>query len=452
MVQGAGIQQGSIADVIEVGCNPAYAGDTIRLSAEQLYARCGGKLSWSSPYPYADTTGSSTTVALDAAGEATVALWGGPSCVPGESVLMAAMEQAPFETVTTSFTVLPEQETSPGVSTLPSSQAANIAHDSVATIVEVGFTSAEAGAYVRIASGQLYARCLGAPHLKWIGPDETELGSSTAELTKVKLDGHGNAFVVVLGGASCAEGASLLEADLESTPYTTYATAFTINPPPHHPIAKKLDLTWEGEARLLAADETFQMALGSSFYGETEGPLKVETYPGTVTCSPTVGPWSGIGGVDLTNNEPTDTVEMNYAAGSLNGEATCTNTTGLGASAKVSLIPEQAVLSLSGAKEKAELRARSSAEPIYLGISYSGGVGCVYSATTLKGTLKLEPYALEPIWHQISLNFEKQKLKLLREYSAPECSKKATISAPFFFQSHGDFGFGEWYIIFGSLI
>ena len=194
------------------------------------------------------------------------------------------------------------------------------------------------------------------------------------------------------------------------------------------------------------------MALGSSFYGETQGPLKVETNPGTVTCPPTVGPWSGIGGVDLTNNEATDTVEMTDAAGSLNGEATCTNTTGLGASANGYVIPEKAVLNLSGAKEKATLRAKSSTEPIYLGISYSGGIGCVYSATTLKGTLKLEPYALEPIWHQISLNFEKQKVKLLKEYSAPECSKKATISAPFFFQSHGDFGFGAGYIIFGSLV
>ena len=33
VAQGAGTQQGSVADVIEVGCNPAYAGDTISVSA-----------------------------------------------------------------------------------------------------------------------------------------------------------------------------------------------------------------------------------------------------------------------------------------------------------------------------------------------------------------------------------------------------------------------------------
>ena len=47
----------------------------------------------------------------------------------------------------------------------------------------------------------------------------------------MELDNDGNAFVIVIGDASCAEGPSLIEADLLSKPFTTFMTNFTIQPP-----------------------------------------------------------------------------------------------------------------------------------------------------------------------------------------------------------------------------
>jgi hypothetical protein len=47
----------------------------------------------------------------------------------------------------------------------------------------------------------------------------------------VQLDNDGNAFVIAIGDASCAPGPSLIEADLESKPFTTYTSTFTVLPP-----------------------------------------------------------------------------------------------------------------------------------------------------------------------------------------------------------------------------
>ena len=47
----------------------------------------------------------------------------------------------------------------------------------------------------------------------------------------VELDNDGNATAIVLGGPSCAAGESLIAAHLESAPYTTVTTGFTVLPP-----------------------------------------------------------------------------------------------------------------------------------------------------------------------------------------------------------------------------
>jgi len=84
---------------------------------------------------------------------------------------------------------------------------------------------------VHISSEELYQRCRIAPHLYWI-LENGQIVPETPELTRlVQLDNDGNAFVIVLGDSSCAPGASLIEADLESKPFTTLTTYFTIEPP-----------------------------------------------------------------------------------------------------------------------------------------------------------------------------------------------------------------------------
>jgi len=47
----------------------------------------------------------------------------------------------------------------------------------------------------------------------------------------IYLDDNGNGFVVLEGTDSCAEGTSLIEADLEESPFTTETATFTVEAP-----------------------------------------------------------------------------------------------------------------------------------------------------------------------------------------------------------------------------
>ncbi len=145
----------------------------------------------------------------------------------GESLVSSHLEESPGTSVTTSLTVLPPKPTTPGVWALPSSQVEVGDYSNSATIVQVEFPPAYAEKNVVISDEELYAHCEG--HLYWIGPDETPIG--VGEAATVKLDNDGNAFVVVLGGPSCAAGATEIEASLETAPYTTYTNGFTVLPP-----------------------------------------------------------------------------------------------------------------------------------------------------------------------------------------------------------------------------
>ena len=231
MDQGEFKKSSSIADVVEVECEPVFAEHTIRFSSQELFSRCQHHLTWSLPYPYNPVSGSGFTVTLDNDGNATAVIMGGPGCAAGESLISAHMEQAPFTTVTTAFTVLPPRPTPPGVTASPKEEVENEVTSSVATIVQVEFPPVFAEAYVNINAEQLYSAL---PHARrnWCGSARVaKLGEGVDTINGVQLDNDGNAFVVLLGGGSCASGTSLIEASLEDAPYTTYTTTFTILPP-----------------------------------------------------------------------------------------------------------------------------------------------------------------------------------------------------------------------------
>jgi hypothetical protein len=194
---------------------------------------------WSLPYPYKPVSGSGFTVTLDNDGNATAVILGGPGCAPGESLISAHMEQAPFTTVTSAFTVLaPRPTLSPRVTATPKEEVETEDTSSVATIVQVEFPPVYAEAYVNVNAEQLYSRCHIPPKLVWVGEGGELLGQGVDTINGVQLDNDGNAFVVLLGGGSCASGSSLIEASLEDAPYTTYTTTFTILPPqPTLPVA-----------------------------------------------------------------------------------------------------------------------------------------------------------------------------------------------------------------------
>jgi hypothetical protein len=240
MDQGEFTEASSVADVIEIECEPVYAEQRVTVSDRELFSRCADETSWASP-PWSGkagpTEGAKTEEpVLDNDGRAIVVLWGGPSCAAGETLITAHLDAAPFTTVATVFTVLPPRPTTPGVQALPQEQVESETGSEAATIVQVEFPPVFAEEPVNINASQLFSRCHEGAKLIWIGPNEepllTNLGTDFGEeVSGIKLDNDGNAFAVLLAGPSCAAGESQIEASLEHAPYTTYTTTFTIKAP-----------------------------------------------------------------------------------------------------------------------------------------------------------------------------------------------------------------------------
>ncbi len=236
VAQGVGAAAGSVADVIEISCEN-YAHKELRVESSQLYARCHNQLRWLPVYE--TTPGPSSmgvTATTDANGNAAVVAFGGPECAAGESLVSVSMEEPPFETITASFNVLAAAATTPGITAMPSTAVGYERNSHLATIAEAEVQTRALGGHVQISSAELSARCSGG--LDWLGPDGVLLASGVDSLSNVALDRFGNAFVVILDTKACVSGESILEADLEQSPFTTYTTTFTIAPPP--PIVLKL--------------------------------------------------------------------------------------------------------------------------------------------------------------------------------------------------------------------
>jgi hypothetical protein len=229
MDEGEFKEASSVADIVEVECSAVYAEHYVTLSSQELYSRCAHRIRWESVEALEGAGPSLSKVQLDDDGNATVAVWGGPSCAAGESLITAELEEAPYTTVTTGFTVLPPQPSTPELKTLPETQVENATISSVVTIVQVEFPPVYAEHYVRVSANELWRRCGEGVHLGWWGPDWTFI--SSAPSVQVKLDNDGNAFLVLYGYYSCAAGPSLIEASLEHAPYTTETTTFTVEPP-----------------------------------------------------------------------------------------------------------------------------------------------------------------------------------------------------------------------------
>ena len=85
------------------------------------------------PEPVLTRRGRSVELTLDADGNATVALIAGPECQAGESLVSLHMDEGEYNTYTTSFTVLPPNDTALGVTAMPSHQVEDSESSSVAT-------------------------------------------------------------------------------------------------------------------------------------------------------------------------------------------------------------------------------------------------------------------------------------------------------------------------------
>lgn len=220
----------SLADIVEVECEPVYSGAEVEISDTELYSRCKGNLLWSEIVPFEPTKGPSIKVKLDDDGSAIAVLFGGPGCAAGETLLVADLEAGPHTTVHTEFEVIAPKPTKPGVYAEPPKQVETDFSSDVATIVHIEFPAGFAEQYVNVKTS-LYSHCAEAPHLIWVGPDGKIEAVETNTLEHLQLDDDGNAFVVLLGGESCASGPALIETSLEEAPNTTYFTYFEVEPP-----------------------------------------------------------------------------------------------------------------------------------------------------------------------------------------------------------------------------
>ena len=221
-------QHSSIADIIQVECQPIYSEAWVTIDATQLSNACQGTLSWAFPPFGPSHEGPQFNVQLDNDGNAIAALWGGPSCAPSTDRISASLNAPPFTTVATSFTILPPLNTKPGVTANPKSIVEDSVYSAAATVIQVEFPSVYAEKFVTIKSDELFTRCGGL--LSWWGPEETSLATNVPEVT-VQLDNNGNAFAVAIAGPSCASGNSTVTADLTTVPYTTEVGHFVILSP-----------------------------------------------------------------------------------------------------------------------------------------------------------------------------------------------------------------------------
>src|SRR5437588_377312 len=128
IAQGERSTAATVADVIEVECNPALYGTNskIKLIASQLFERCGGHLKWYLPNQPAEglipegfrkSEGIGVSLRLDADGNGTAVVLAGPNCQAsqvGEILITAHTEEEPFVSFATGFAVLPPVPTTPG--------------------------------------------------------------------------------------------------------------------------------------------------------------------------------------------------------------------------------------------------------------------------------------------------------------------------------------------------
>jgi hypothetical protein len=232
VAQGELSTNATVADVVEVECNPSLYGTESRLKIEdpQLFSACKGNVTWFALNPFKEAKKSIGVEAeVDVDGNATVAVLAGPGCSVAETFVTVHEEEFPFESFFAGFNVRPTQVTPPGLTAMPEVEVEDAATSSFATIVEAEFADA-AEQKIRISSEELFHRCQVAPHLKWVRMNG-EVLSDTPEVKGVELDNDGNAFVIAIGDASCAEGESQISADEESKPFATELTNFTILPP-----------------------------------------------------------------------------------------------------------------------------------------------------------------------------------------------------------------------------
>jgi len=242
IAQGEFGESATVGDVIEVSCDPFVysAGEEVSVTASQLYGRCH-TISWYKPNENGEdevvTDSRSVNLKLDTNGNANVGLIAGPNCMVGESLITVDEVSAPYETYTTSFQVLPTENTEEKLTMTPASQVEDSASSGVVTIAQAEFPG-NGEKNVRIGAKQLYDRCHAGDKLEIVQSNRNIVESAPELLNAIKLDNNGNGFVLIMGSDSCLEGKSLIESDLEEGEFKTQTAVFLTEAPRVRPEGK----------------------------------------------------------------------------------------------------------------------------------------------------------------------------------------------------------------------
>jgi hypothetical protein len=253
--QGEGFTASSVADIIEVECEPGYEEASATISSQELQSRCH-TLIWGRinqiTGEWEGIKSPKVTTVLDNADNATVVVFGGPSCSTGSSLVSAHLNEAPAETFTTNFAVLQPQSSKPGITALDPPATSTIGNgmkvedsnfSDVATIVQLEFEKRYAEKEVILNAEQLYFDCpVGtglSVHVTAVGPEGFVLALAGEEgvvrlpkFSPFTLNNNGNAFVVLLASQSCTPATLGIEASVNAPPgFTTYETPFTVLEP-----------------------------------------------------------------------------------------------------------------------------------------------------------------------------------------------------------------------------
>jgi len=235
IAQGEFESSATVADVIEVSCDPyTYsAGAPVTITASQLYSRCKGDVTWYDPNEdgeFTNGSGRSFEVHLDVNGNANVALIAGPNCMVGESLITVDENESPFETFTTNYRITPTENTTPGLFMTPAAQVEDAESSAVITIAQAEYKGSSES-HVRLGYEQLADRCEKGPGAIVIKADREQVPYEEELENAIELDNNSNGFAIIAGVDSCAEGKSLIESDLESSPFTTQTAEFTVEAP-----------------------------------------------------------------------------------------------------------------------------------------------------------------------------------------------------------------------------
>ena len=107
-----------VATIVQVEFPPVFAEEPVNVNFAQLYARCHEwphteVITFYEGYPYAENATEEETLYLDNDGNAFAVLVGNASCAAGTSLIEASLENAPYTTYTTDFTIEPPRPTFP---------------------------------------------------------------------------------------------------------------------------------------------------------------------------------------------------------------------------------------------------------------------------------------------------------------------------------------------------